>query len=130
MTQSCGETITNIERGSNDPIWFVFKDADGVPMDLGGSQFLLTLTFPQEALTLDTSVDTTVLYVEEDTTIDPVDADPYIADRLVWARTLEQSRLVPLGNLTRWAIERRIASSQEAWGRGRFCGVGGDPPDV
>lgn len=126
---SC-ETVISLVRGSNVPVTFVFKDSDGNPLDLSGSRFLLSLASSTSTyLTLDTDTDTETFFVEEDAEIVPEDGEPYTADRLVWARTLEQSRLVPAGNLTQWEIERRIDTRQEAWGQGRFNGVGGLPPD-
>lgn len=131
MSSNC-ELVVQLARGSNSQISFVFKDINGVPLDLAGSRFLMVLATPATSplLTLDTAVDTTTFFIEEDATIIPEDGAPYTADRLVWARTLAQSRQVPLGNLTRWEIERRIDGSQEFWGQGRFCGVGGLPPDA
>lgn len=123
-------TVIPFERGSNISIPFVFRDGEGATIPLAGSQFIMTLIWPRGGtLTLDTAVDTETLFILENQTVEPEDGVPYTADQLVWNRTLTQSRLLPLGNLTRFEFERRIDGLQEPFGMARFEGQGGLPPD-
>lgn len=121
------ETVVPFALGDNTPIYFIPRDANGDTMDLAGSEFLLTVDWPgglTSKLVKDSTVDSNFV-VEIDASTELIDGTVIVGDRVAWNRTLEESRLIPLGNLTRWELERRIDGQQENWGNGRFNGYGG-----
>lgn len=125
------DTVVNVWRGSNVPLRFVFRDGDGFLIGLAGSRFVMRLiTDGQIVLMLDTDVDVATFYVVFSQTYTPQGGTLITADMLVWARTVEQSRLIQLGALTTWELERWIDDRQEPAGRARFNGLGGDNPDA
>lgn len=122
------ETVIDFPRGDNTEIYFLFLDKANALLDLAGSRFVLTLAWAGGTLTKDT-LDVDGLAIEEDATTTTEEGTTYVGDRLTWYRTVEESRIVPSGNLTEWEVERRIAGAQESWGSGRFNGYGGLTPD-
>ena len=123
--------MIDLWRGANVPVKFVFRDGNDALIGLDGSRFIMRLLInDQSVLTLDTDIDVATFYVALAQTYIPQGGVLTTADMLVWARTVEQSRLVALGNLTTWELERRIDGRQEPAGRARFNGLGGDNPDV
>lgn len=99
-------------RGNDAPAKPVtFKDSDGAVIPLTGS------TFQYRAVTDAGSV---VI----DRTLTPGDDDTVDI-----ALTLAESRLLPLGALTAYEVERRIDGTQETWLMGTIAGLGGVNPD-
>ncbi|MHB2205059.1 hypothetical protein [Methylobacterium sp. CM6257] len=102
-----------IRRGTNKPdrAWR-FQNKDGTVFDGTGSEFVLTISRGSKVLIRkDTSAGGGLSY----------DVD---AGRLLWVRTLAESRLIPLGRVAQYEIERRIASNQSTILSGFVIGEG------
>lgn len=129
---SCDPTIIGLPIGSNAAYGFVFKDYDDQPVDLADTEFVFRMTAKYPVLSLEwtTTDDPTVLVVEEDATITPLDKPAYIADWLVLRLPPDVTRQIPMGALTNWEIERRADGDQRNWGNGVFRGYGGMNPDA
>jgi hypothetical protein len=50
--------------------------------------------------------------------------------RVTWAYTPTESRMIPLGALCRYELERWIGGTQETWVYGSVTGAGGNNVDV
>lgn len=98
-----------ISRGSTKPdlVWRMMSA--GQPFNGSGSEFVLTIKSGGNTIRKST-----------------VDADGLTYDnatgRLRWVRTLAESRLVGLGKVGRYEIERRIAGNQSPLVEGAVTG--------
>lgn len=109
----------SIDRGSSDPIVFRFKDEDEdgnqTLFDLTGSRLILTIA--AKGVTL----------LRKDTELDPAATviDPAAATLTV-ALTPAETRLIPLGRVASYEVERWLsADDQSLMARGYVEGSGG-----
>jgi len=111
-----------IRRGNTSPIVWRFKDADGNLLDLTDWQFRLTVSRTRAA--------ENSFYIEKRTSDTSaafaVDLD---AATLTWRRTLAESRLVPLGRLSVYQLERILNDEQDTIAAGAVIGVSGQNDD-
>lgn len=104
-----------IKRGNNVPIAWRGKDGTGAVLPLAGSRFILTIACGGSNLTT----------IRKDSQTDAGLVVDLTANTVTWTPTLEESRLIPLGKVSPYELERRIGGSQRTWCEGRITGVGG-----
>jgi hypothetical protein len=106
-------------RGNNVPplVWsLIAEDENGadIPFPMTGSVWRLTVRVRSVRLFTKTSAVLGSGFAADQSTSD-----------LTWTPSIEESRLVPLGALTTYEVERRIGGTQETWIIGTITGRGG-----
>lgn len=104
-------------RGSNlPPVIFGLENEDGTPFPVAGSEFVLSIRWGGGSIRKSTAVGDG--FVLNETT-----------SELAWSPTLAETRLVPLGRLSRYEVERRIGGTQDTLISGFITGKGGNNDD-
>lgn len=104
-----------IKRGNNIPIAWRGRDANGDLVPLAGSRFILTIACGGS----------TPSTIRKDSQTDAGLVVDLTANTVTWTPTLPESRDIPLGKVSSYELERRIAGDQRTWAEGRITGVGG-----
>jgi hypothetical protein len=128
MTRDCYDTTIDIVRGANDPpvIWQILKNkvdcsvnpAPGDIYDLTGSDLYLTVAV-RDAIVISLS-----------TVANPGRfAIDLATGKITWAPTVAETRLLPLGGISRYELERRSGTAQGNLVAGSICVSGGINPD-
>ena len=104
-------------RGSNlPPVIWGLENEDGTPFPVAGSEFVLTIRWAGGSIRKSTAA-----------------SDGFALDaatsELAWSPTLAETRLVPLGRLSRYEVERRIGGHQDPLITGSITGKGGNNDD-
>lgn len=113
------ESDIEITQGNNyPPIEWIFKVSENpdVLFDLTGSTFKLRIYWPGETLNVDSNADP-ALAIDIPTSI------------VSWSYTTAQSRLLPLGRIARYELERWIAATQQSVISGYVAVSPGANPD-
>lgn len=112
--QEPGYYPLKIRRGTTEPPFVV-----EIPIDGTGSEWRLTIALPNgDALVLTTE--------DGSLTAANVTVEGGTWTRVTWPRTLEQSRMIPIGQLASYEIEQvEPSGGQGLWLEGSVEGVGG-----
>ena len=110
--------VIRIWRGTTRPVGWRLKDGDGDLFDLTGSTFQLSIAAAGVVLLAKNSANADGL------AIDVPNAT------VTWTPTLAESRLIPLGRVASYELERRIGSAQEILAWGQVEGFGGINADA
>lgn len=109
---SVPEADVEVWQGNNKPVIWRFLVV-ATPFDLTGSRFLLKIKRNGRAV------------LSKDTNnADGLSVDA-AAGEVTWLPTLAESRLVTLGRIARYELERRIGSEQRTFVAGYAVGKGG-----
>lgn len=109
--------VIRIWRGATRPVGWRLKDGNGDLFDLTGSSFQLSIAAAGVVLIAKNS-----------------DADGLAIDisgaTVTWTPSLAESRLIPLGRVASYELERRIGATQEIVAWGSVEGLGGINADA
>ena len=110
--------VIRIWRGATRPVGWRFKDGDGNLFDLTGSSCRLSIAAAGVVLIAKNSESTDGLAIDVP------------GATVTWTPTLAESRLIPLGRVASYELERRIGSAQEILAWGPVEGLGGVNADA
>ena len=110
--------LIRIWRGATRPVGWRLKDGDGNLFDLTGSTFQLSIAAAG-----------IVLIAKSSDAADGLAIDVPGAT-VTWTPTLAESRLIPLGRVASYELERRIGTAQEIVAWGLVEGLGGINADA
>ena len=110
--------VIRLWRGTTRAIGWRLKDGNGDLFDLTGSTFRLSIAA--------TGV---VLIAKNSESADGLAIDVLEAT-VTWTPTLVESRLIPLGRVANYELERRIGAAQEIVAWGQVEGLGGINADT
>lgn len=110
--------VIRIWRGATRPIAWRLKTGDDNLFDLTGSSFRLSVAAAG-----------VVLIAKNSEAADGLSIDVPGAT-VTWTPTLAESRLIPLGRVSSYELERRIGSAQEILAWGQVEGLGGINADT
>lgn len=102
-------------RGNNAPVIWQPVDDQGQPFPLAGSEFVLTVVVKGRGCTT----------IRKDSAVNTGLQVDTAAGTITWKPTLEESRAIPIGRLSSYELERRIAGDQRTWAIGDITGEGG-----
>lgn len=105
-----------IERGNNRKIMWRFHNGDNSLFNMAGSTFAMSITFRGGQILKHSNVDSNFLVDETEST-------------LTWTPTLAETRLIRVGRVSRYELERRHAGGQDTFLKGHITGVGGEVDD-
>jgi len=110
--------VIKIWRGTTRPVAWRLKQGDGSLFDLAGSSFRLSIAASGATLISKNSDAADGLAIDEG------------AATVTYTPSLAESRLVPLGRLASYELERRIDGAQEIVAWGQIEGLGGSNADA
>ena len=110
--------VIRIWRGATRPVAWRLKDGDGNLFDLTGSTFQLSIAAAG-----------VVLITKNSSNADGLAIDVPGAT-VTWTPSLAESRLIPLGRVASYELERRIGAAQEIVAWGSVEGLGGINADA